>query len=239
MLLKQQNLGIPQTYLKRLQKTGQPPYNPDWAAQQIMRQMSDRNDSLSIGESRASWNPVLDMNLTTSKKFIYRQRLCNFCQPTYPRDMKIMGRLRKRSGELVVHKAACPHLIDRTKAQQSVLLPMTWQLQPPAFRVTFFLTAQDRSGLILDLARQLRRHRCDLLSINAEAVSKFRDARMHFTIEAYSDKEVLDIWQELLKIENVMNIEINAAATAASIRDRLQKLRKQQSLHLTKTRIRS
>ena len=177
------------------------------------------------------------MNLTTSKKFIYRQRLCNFCQPTYPRDMKIMGRLRKRSGELVVHKAACPHLIDRTKAQQSVLLPMTWQLQPPAFRVTFFLTAQDRSGLILDLARQLRRHRCDLLSINAEAVFKFRDARMHFTIEAYSDKEVLDIWQELLKIENVMDIEINAAATAASIRDRLQKLRKQQSLHLTKTRI--
>jgi guanosine-3',5'-bis(diphosphate) 3'-pyrophosphohydrolase len=237
LLLKQHNLGTPQTYLKQLQKTAKPPYNADWAAQQIMQQISDRNDSLSIGEGRASWNPILDMDLTATKKFIYQQRLCNFCQPTYPRDMKIMGRLRKRSGELVVHKAACPHLIDRTKAQQSVLLPMTWQLQPPAFRVTFFLTAQDRSGLILDLARQLRRHRCDLLSINAEAVSKFREARMHFTIEAYSDKEVLDIWQELLKIENVVNIEINAAATPASIRDRLQKLRKQQSLHPTKTRI--
>jgi len=237
LLLKQHNLGIPQTYLKRLRKTGRPPYNPDWAAQQIMQQISDRNDSLSIGEGRASWNPILDMDLTATKKFIYQQRLCNFCQPTYPRDMKIMGRLRRRSGELVVHKAACPHLIDRTKAQQSVLLPMTWQLQPPAFRVTFFLTAQDRSGLILDLARELRRHRCDLLSINAEAVSKFREARMHFTIEAYSDKEVLDIWQELSKIENVVNIEINAAATPASIRDRLQKLRKQQSLHTTKSRI--
>jgi len=151
--------------------------------------------------------------------------------------MKIMGRLRKRSGELVVHKAACPHLIDRTKAQQSVLLPMTWQLQPPAFRVTFFLTAQDRSGLILDLARQLRRHRCDLLSINAEAVSKFREARMHFTIEAYSDKEVLDIWQDLSTIENVVKVEINAAATSAITRDRLLKLRKQQMLYPTKTRI--
>jgi len=237
LLLKQHNLGTPQTYLKRLQKIGKPPYNPDWAAQQIMQQISERNDSLSIGEGRASWNPILDMDLTATKKFIYQQRLCNFCQPTYPRDMKIMGRLRKRSGELVVHKAACPHLIDRTKAQQSVLLPMTWQLQPPAFRVTFFLTAQDRSGLILDLARQLRRHRCDLLSINAEAVSKFREARMHFTIEAYSDKEVLDIWQELSKIENVVSIEINAAATPASIRDRLQKLRKQQSLYPTKTRV--
>jgi len=237
LLLKQHKLGIPQIYLKRLQKTGKPPYNPDWAAQQIMQQISDRNDSLAIGKGRASWIPILDMDLAATKKFIHQQRLCNFCQPTYPRDMKIMGRLRKRSGELVVHKATCPHLIDRSKTQQSVLLPMTWQLQPPAFRVTFFLTAQDRSGLILDLARQLRRHRCDLLSINAEAVSKFREARMHFTIEAYSDKEVLDIWQELLKIENVVNIEINAAATPASIRDRLQKLRKQQSLHPTKTRI--
>src|SRR6266571_3233424 len=237
LLLKQHKLGIPQIYLKRLQKTGKPPYNPDWAAQQIMQQISDRNDSLAIGKGRASWIPILDMDLAATKKFIHQQRLCNFCQPTYPRDMKIMGRLRKRSGELVVHKATCPHLIDRSKTQQSVLLPMTWQLQPPAFRVTFFLTAQDRSGLILDLARELRRHRCDLLSINAEAVSKFREARMHFTIEAYSDKEVLDIWQELSKIENVVNIEINAAATPASIRDRLQKLRKQQSLHPTKTRI--
>jgi (p)ppGpp synthase/HD superfamily hydrolase/AAA+ ATPase superfamily predicted ATPase len=237
LLLKQQHLGIPQAYTKRLQKTGKPPYNPDWAAQQIMQQISERNESLSMGEGRASWNPILDMDLTVNRKFIRQQRLCNFCQPTYPRDMKIMGRLRKRSGELVVHRASCPHLIDRSKVQQSVLLPMTWQLQPPAFRVTFFLTAQDRSGLILDLARELRRHRCDLLSITAEAVSKFRDARIHFTIEAFSDKEVLDIWQDLSKIENVVNVEINAATTQDSIYTRLQKLRKQQTLHTAKTQV--
>ncbi len=237
LLIKHHSLGTPQTYLKRLHKSGKPPFNQDWAAQQIMQQVVERDDSSSKGGGRASWNPVLDMNLTATKKFIHQQRLCNFCQPTYPRDMKIMGRLRKRSGELVVHKATCPHLIDRTKAQQSVLLPMTWQLQPPAFRVTFFVTAQDRGGLILDLARQLHRHRCDLLSINAEAVSKFRDARIHFTIEAYSDKEVLDIWQELSKIENVVKVEINAAATSTIIRDRLLKLRKQQMIYPAKTQL--
>jgi GTP pyrophosphokinase len=237
LLLEQHNLGTLQLYLKKLQRTGKPPYNPTWAAQQIMHQISERNDSLSIGEGRASWIPILDMDLATTKRFIHQQRLCNFCQPTYPRDMKIMGRLRKRGGELVVHRTTCPHLIDRTKAQQSMLLPMTWQLKPPAFRVTFALTAQDRSGLILDLARQLRRHRCDLLSITAEAVSKFREARIHFTIEAFSDHEVLEIWNDLAKIENVVNVEINAAETPASVRDRLQKLRKQQSLLPTKTRI--
>jgi (p)ppGpp synthase/HD superfamily hydrolase len=237
LLLEQHNLGTLQLYLKRLQRTGKPPYNPNWVAQQIMHQISERNESSSIGEGRASWIPILDMDLATTKRFIHQQRLCNFCQPTYPRDMKIMGRLRKRGGELVVHRTTCPHLIDRTKAQQSMLLPMTWQLKPPAFRVTFALTAQDRGGLILDLARQLRRHRCDLLSISAEAVSKFREARIHFTIEAFSDNEVLEIWNDLAKIENVVNVEINAAATPASVRDRLQKLRKQQSLLPTKTRI--
>lgn len=228
LLLKQHNLGTPQSYLKRLDKTDELPYTLDWAAQQIMRQIAERNESTAEVGGRSSWIPVLDMDLTATKKFIYQQRLCNFCQPTYPRDIKIMGRLRKRSGELVVHKATCPHLIDRTKARQSVLLPMTWQLQPPAFRVAFFVTAQDRKGLILDLARHLRKHQCDLLSITAKALSKFGEAQILFTIEAYSDKEVLDIWQEMSRIENVTKVDIDATATSARIRERLQKLSKQE-----------
>jgi len=227
LLLKRHNLGTPQTYLKRLDKTDELPYTLDWAAQQIMRQVAERNESLSASEGRSSWIPVLDMGLTATKKFIHQQRPCNFCQPTYPRDMKIMGRLRKRSGELVVHKATCPHLIDRSKAQQSVLLPMTWQLQPPAFRVAFFVTAQDRKGLILDLARHLRRHQCDLLTITGKALTEFGEAQILFTIEAYSDQEVLDIWQEVSGIENVTKVEIDATATSARTRDRLLKLRKQ------------
>src|SRR6266516_1099165 len=235
LLLRQHNLGTPQSYLKRLDKTDELPYTLDWAAQQIMRQVAERNESLSSVGGRSSWIPVLDIDLTVTKKFIHQQRLCNFCQPTYPRDMKIMGRLRKHSGELVVHKASCPHLIDRTRAQQSVLLPMTWQPQPPAFRVAFFVTAQDRKGLILDLTRHLRRHQCDLLSITAKALTKFGEAQILFTIEAYTDKEVLDIWQEVSGIENVTKVEIDAATTSARTRDRLQKLRKQEMVLPGKT----
>lgn len=237
LLVKQHNLGTLQTYLKRLHRTGEQPYTPDWAAQQIIQQVTERSGSLPAGEGRSSWIPVLDMDLTTNKRFVRQQHLCNFCQPTYPRDMKIMGRLRRRNGELVVHKASCPHLIDRTKNQQSVLLPMTWQLQPPAFRVAFFVLAQDRRGLILDLARELRRHQCELLSITAEAVTRFGEARIHFTIEAYSDREVLDIWQEVSEIENVTKVEINASATPAHTRDRLQKLRKQETALPGKTAV--
>lgn len=230
LLLKQHNLGTPQHYLERLEKTGEPPYTPEWAAQEIMQQIAERNEPLSIDTGRSSWVPILDIQLSANKKFIHQQRLCNFCQPTYPRDIKITGRLRRRSGELVVHKASCPHLIDRTNGHKSVLLPMIWQLQPPAFRIAFFVIAQDRKGLILDLTRQLRRHECDLLSIKAEAILKFREAHIRFTIETHDDKEVLDIWQELYHIENVTKAEIDAAATPAPIRERLQKLREQHTV---------
>jgi len=225
LLLKQHKLGPLQTYLKRLDKTGKPPFTPDWAVQEIIRQITERDESSLVG--KPNWIPILDMDLTTNKRFIHQQYLCNFCKPTYPRDMKIIGRLRKRSGELVVHKASCPHLLDRTKAHQSVLLPMTWQLQPPAFRVAFFVLAQDRKGLILDLAKHLRRHQCDLLDMKAKVVTKFGEARIDFTIDAYSDKEALEIWHELSRIENVTKVEIDAVSTPAHIRDRLQKLRKQ------------
>ena len=229
LMLKQHDLGPLQAYLKRLDRAEKPPYTPEWAAQEIMQQIAERNEPLAAGRGRSSWVPVLDMQLTTNKKLYQQQRLCNLCQPTYPRDIKIMGRLRRRSGELIVHKVGCPHLIDRSKSQRSVLLPMTWQLQAPAFIVAFLAVAQDRKGLIFDLSKQLRQHQCDLISINAEAITKFGEARIRFTIEAYDDKEVLDIWEELCKIENVTRVTIDATHTPIRTRDRLLKLRRQQA----------
>jgi len=227
LLAKQLSFGTTQEYLERLDTEEELLYTPRWAAQEIMQQIAERNEPLLAGTGRSNWVPVLDMQLTANKKLYRQLRLCNFCQPTYPRDLKIMGRLRKQSGTLVVHKESCPHLIDHINGRRSTLLPMTWQLQPPAFRVAFFIIAQDRKGLVLDLARQLRQHQSDLLSINAEANNKFGEARIRFTIETYSDTEVLDIWQALYKIENVTKVEIDAAATSIRIYDRLQKLRHQ------------
>ncbi len=227
LLVKQFSLGTVQGYLERLDTGEELLYTPKWAAQEIMQQIAERNEPLSTSIGRSSWVPVLDMQLTANKKLYHQQRLCNFCQPTYPRDIKIMGRLRKQSGTLVVHKESCPHLIEHGMGHRSTLLPMTWQLQPPAFRVAFFIIAQDRKGLVLDLARQLRQHQCDLLSINAETSNKSGEARIRFTIEAYSETEVLDIWQALYKIENVTKAEIDAVATSIRIYDRMQKLRNQ------------
>lgn len=225
LLVKQFSLGTVQGYLERLDTGEELLYTPKWAAQEIMQQIAERNEPLSTNMRRSSWVPVLDMELTANKKLYHQQRLCNFCQPTYPRDLKIMGRLRKRDGTLIVHKESCPYLIDHER--RATLLPMTWQLQPPAFRIAFFIIAQDRKGLVLDLTRQLRQHQCDLLSISAETMNRHGEARIRFTIEVYSDTIVLDIWQALYKIENITKVEIDAAATSIRIYDRLQKLRNQ------------
>jgi GTP pyrophosphokinase len=226
ILVKQNKLGAPLEYLERLDKGGKAPFTPEWAAQEIMQQLTERNELSLIERGWSSWVPTLDMHLTANKKNTFRQRLCGFCHPTYPLDLKIMGRTRKRNNELVVHKDSCPYLIERSTDQLPILLPMSWKIQPPAFRVSFFMFAQDRRGLIFDLSRQLRKYQCELVSIQAEVI-KFGQARIRFTIETHTDREVFDIWGALLHIDDVTKVELDTAATAVNICDRLRQLRKQ------------
>ncbi len=227
ILVKRHKLGTVQEYLEGLGERKEPHSTPKWAAQHIIQQIEEHKErqraDTSIATGKVSWIAVVDEPLVTKRKGYYRQHFCNSCNPTYPRDTKIMG-LLKPNGELVVHKQTCPFLLARTNGHQSELFSMTWQLQPPAFRVSFFLLAQDRSGLIYELTRELRRHQCSLLSLTAEAVLKFKEAHIHFSIEAYSDEEVLEIRAQLRKIESVLQVEINASDTSRPVYERLQKL---------------
>ena len=224
-LVKQHSLGTVKAYLERLDSAKELIYTPQWAAQEIMQRLAQRNDLPSPHAGRSAWVPIIDTQFTENKHPFHQQRFCGFCQPTSPGDAKIMGRVRKRDNTLVVHKESCPHLLERAGNPTSPLLPMTWQLQPPMFRVAFYLAAQDRNGLIHELTRQLRRYRCDLLSLNAEAFTKFGDARVRFTIEAHSYSEALDIWQALYRIDNVTKVDIDVSATSLQVYDHLQQLR--------------
>ena len=223
LLVEQNNLGTQQAYLEQLDEQAEQHFTPKWAASEIMQQIMERNAVYPTGIGRHNWIPAPDRQAISDKK-ISHQHICNFCQPTHPRDMKIMGRLYNQSGKLVVHRDSCPYLIDRTSNPASTLVPMIWELQPPTFRVAFYLLAQDRKGLILDIARQIRKHQCDLISINAKGESdQSSEATVRFTIETHNDKEVLDLWQGLRKIDQVSHIEINPAETAINVYDRLQK----------------
>ena len=141
--------------------------------------------------------------------------------------MKIMGRLHKRRHELIIHTEHCRRLVDHTVGHEPTLLPMTWQPQPPTFVVAFFLIAQDRTGLINDITRLLRRYQCDLLAIKAEAVLKNGEGNIRFTIETHTYKEATDIWTALARISNVTKVDIDAALTPPSVRKNLEEFRAQ------------
>lgn len=223
-LVKQHSLGTVQAYLERLNPTEELIYTPQWASQEIMQRLAEHNETPVLEEGRTSWVPVIDIQFTGQKKYFHEQRFCNFCQPNYPYDKKIMGRIRKRDNTLVVHKESCPRLLEHSSNSTSSLFSMTWQRQP-VFRVAFYIAAQDRHGLILDLVRMLRRYHCDLLSISADAFTKYGEARIRFTVEAHSYTEVIDIWQALYRVDNITKADIDASATPIQVYDHLQQLR--------------
>ena len=203
--------------LERLDKQEEIKYTPQWMAEQIMEHIAEINEPSPVEMSKMSWIPVLDKQATMQVKKVRKQKLCGICSPTYPHDMSLLGRLRKRTGVLVVHKENCPHLIGT----RSVFLPMNWEPEPPAFRVSFFLIAQDRKGLVLDLTKQLLSQQCELLSLYADAV-EFSQARVRFKVEVHTDKEVFAILRIVSAMEGVIRTEIDAAATSQRVLDRLR-----------------
>ncbi|GAC1429111.1 MAG: hypothetical protein NVS4B1_21830 [Ktedonobacteraceae bacterium] len=213
---KQFNIGYSEL-LERLDKREETKYTPQWVAEQIMEQIAEINEPSPTEMPKMSWMPVLDRQVTIQLKKIRKQKLCGICSPTYPHDMNLLGRLRKRTGVLVVHKENCPHLID----SHSIFLPMNWEPEPPAFRVSFFLISQDRKGLVLDLTKQLLIHRCELLSLYAD-VAEFGQARVRFKVEVHTHKEVFAILRTISSMDGVIRAEIDAAATSQRILDRLR-----------------
>jgi (p)ppGpp synthase/HD superfamily hydrolase len=227
-LVKQHSLGTHSEYIRLLDTRKDTRYTPEWAAHQIMEQIAERNEISPAEMTKLSWIPVLDISLNTQKNSIHSQSLCGFCRPKYPHN--IMGRIRKRTGELVVHKESCPHLLD----PPSKLLPMIWQPQPAAFCVSFSMIAQDRKGLVFDLTKLLRTQRCDIRYLHAEAIEDGQ-ARICFKVEVHTNKDVSDILQVVKKREPGARIEIDAATTPRQVLNRLRKQYRQEELWDTST----
>lgn len=224
-LLKRHNLGSRQEFLERLEKEDEIEYTPIWAAQEIMRQVAEKK-TRSVTAGEVIWVPVIDASVTQHANGTYHLRQCGLCRPIAG-DTAIAGRLRKGGRELVVHRETCSHLVDHIAGQHSELIPMIWQMRLP-FRVTFYVKVQDRDGLILELARELRKHGCMLKGLQAEASSPRADVGfIFFTVEVHSDQQVLTIWKAIEKIDNFNEVQIDRAATPAQIADRLKQLHEQ------------
>jgi len=214
--VKRHHLGTVSAYLKQFDEKADRRYTPDWAAEQIMQQIKERNEQV-VGDG-PKWVVRLDPLAADEHIYYLPKSFCNVCQPTYPRDGNIVGHVSRREKILVIHSAHCPRLTDRHHKQRAPLYPLTWH-QLPTFRVGFSAAGWDRRGLILDISKQLRHHQCSLVSIHAEAV--YKDVQLRFTIETYDAGEVLDLLQKMKKIENIINIEIDPLITAPHVYEQL------------------
>lgn len=214
-VLRQYHLGPMAIYLQRLDEDTDFHYTSEWIVERIIWHISQRNESVSFPPK---WLPETDKPLPATN---YHLHFCGNCKPTYEQDKRIVGYLKKYSKKLVIHYDTCPHL---RLYHTTSLIPMKWQLRFSYVRVGFWLEVHNRDGLILDITKCLRHYRCSLCDFQANA-SHTGDASIRLTIETHNDKEILEIWQALLKVSNVIAIEINKATTHPSTYERLQTLR--------------
>ncbi|MBV9712274.1 MAG: AAA family ATPase, partial [Ktedonobacteraceae bacterium] len=218
--VKRHHLGTVNAYLKHFDEGADLRYTPDWAAEQIMQQIRERNEQVVVAKPK--WVVRLDPQSADKHIYYLPKSFCNVCQPTYPRDGNIVGYVSQREKMLVIHSAHCPRLINKYHKQRTPLYPLTWHLLP-TFRVGFSVTAQDRRGLILDICKQLRYQQCSLISFHAEAIHK--DVQLRFVIETYDTEEVLDFLQKIKKVESIIDIDIDPLKTSPQVYEELQLLR--------------
>ncbi len=223
--VKRHHLGTVNAYLKQLDEGADLRYTPDWAAQQIMQQIKERNEQVVAG--KPNWVAQLDPQFADKHIYYLPKSSCNVCLPTYPRDSNIVGYVSQGEKALVIHSAHCPRLIDRQHKQRAPFYSLTWHLLP-TFRVGFSATAQDRRGLVFDVSKQLRHHQCVLVSIYAQAV--YRDARLHFIIETYDTGEVAYILQKIKRVKGIIDIGIDPLKTSPQVYEQLQYLREESLL---------
>ncbi|GHO92185.1 hypothetical protein KSF_022330 [Reticulibacter mediterranei] len=219
LLVARHQLGKPSSYLDKLNNQGEAPWTPEWAAQQIMRRNAEHIDAQDVKESH--WIPE---PLNSTAEHSSPPQLCGVCQPAYPRTPNIVGCTHQKRKAIVVHSVDCPRLTHRRANQSSELLPMTWQSPPASFKVAFTITALDRRGLVHDITKRLLYHQPILLSFHAYASTRLKNATIYLTIETYNDSEVLNIWNELSNVKNILDVEIDSSATLPHIYERLHHL---------------
>ncbi|GHO66222.1 hypothetical protein KSC_051140 [Ktedonobacter sp. SOSP1-52] len=219
LLVTRQKLGTRQAYLEQLNSDGKDPHTPKWAAQQIIQRRAEHNEihTLEVAKETADLIP----QALLGDSYSHPPRLCGSCQPMSS-EQTIVAYKGKNSRELVAHTLSCLHITRLNDEQRAHLIPLQWQYRPPAFKVAFFVVAEDRRGLVLDIAKKLRRRHCSLLSINADAILKFKKAEARFVTELYEYREVAEIINDLKSINGVTSVEVDAARTVPYIYQRIR-----------------
>jgi len=132
-------------------------------------------------------------------------RLANCCAPL-PGD-PVVG-FTSRGRGVVVHRADCKNLRRFKERNGERLIEVSWDTMPQErYQAPIIITAQDRPGLMRDVATAVGELGINMTAVGATTVPSARKAIITATLEIESLEQLNHIFARLKKMKDVVNVE--------------------------------
>ena len=135
-------------------------------------------------------------------------RFSKCCSPV-PGD-EIVGYITRGRG-VSVHRTDCVNMMNLSDDERNRVIPAEWQIgedkkKDALFRTEVILYANDRKGMIMDVARVFTENDVDIISVNS-ATGKHEKASIRISFFIKSVNELQQLISKLRNIEGVEDIE--------------------------------
>lgn len=132
-------------------------------------------------------------------------RLASCCSPL-PGD-EVIG-FTSRGRGVVVHRADCKNLRRYKERNAERLIEVSWEAMPQErYLAPIVITAQDRPGLVRDIATAVGEFGINMTAVGATTVPSARKASVTATLEIESLEQLNHIFTRLKKMKDVVNVE--------------------------------
>ncbi|HEY7356094.1 MAG TPA: ACT domain-containing protein, partial [Ktedonobacterales bacterium] len=132
-------------------------------------------------------------------------RLASCCSPL-PGD-EVVG-FTSRGRGVVVHRADCKNLRRFKERNGERLIEVSWESMPQErYLAPIIITAQDRPGLVRDIAAAVGEFSINMTAVGASTVPSARKAIITATLEIVSLEQLNHIITRLKKMKDVVNVE--------------------------------
>ena len=132
-------------------------------------------------------------------------RLASCCSPL-PGDAVIGFTSRGRG--VVVHRADCKNLRRYKERNAERLIEVSWEALPQErYSAPIVITAQDRPGLVRDIATAVGEFGINMTAVGATTVPSARKASITATLEIENLEQLNHIFTRLKKMKDVVNVE--------------------------------
>ncbi len=132
-------------------------------------------------------------------------RLASCCSPL-PGD-EVVG-FTSRGRGVVVHRADCKNLRRFKERNGERLIEVSWETMPQErYLAPIIITAQDRPGLVRDIAAAVGEFSINMTAVGASTVPSARKAIITATLEIISLDQLNHIIARLKKMKDVVNVE--------------------------------